>query len=268
MAFLLAFCVFAERLTQWASPIDWNERSQSTLLRCGGLVGRMPAKIVGSVFDRAVGRACFTVRAQTICNCGSRSSSSERALKEDSMNSLQTAPQIFPEDLLTGDSLANDGRRWWVVHTKARQEKAIARDMRAQSMPYFSPQTERITLVRGRKRRSLVPVFSGYMFLFGSEMERYRSLMTNRAARVIKVDNQIQLRQDLARVWRMIESKVPLTVEGRLATGDRVRVRTGVLAGIEGIVTERRAKCRLLVAVHLLHQGVSVEIEDFMLEPI
>ncbi|HVA49235.1 MAG TPA: transcription termination/antitermination NusG family protein [Pirellulales bacterium] len=177
-------------------------------------------------------------------------------------------PQIFPENLLTGVLPGGEERRWWVVHTKARQEKAIARNLLAQSIPYFAPQTEKTTLVRGRKRRSFVPVFSGYVFLYGSESERYRSLTTNRVAQVIKVDDQQQLRQDLACVWRMIESKVPLTVEGRLAAGKLVRVRSGVLAGIEGVVMERRAKCRLLVAVHMLQQGVSVAIDDFMLEPI
>lgn len=177
-------------------------------------------------------------------------------------------PQIFPENLLTASLPAVDDRRWWVVHTKARQEKAIARDLFAQSVPYFAPQTEKTTLVRGRKRRTFVPVFSGYVFLYGSEMERYRTLVTDRVAQVLKVDDQQQLRHDLACVWRMIESKAPLTVEARLAAGDRVRVRSGALAGIEGMVIDRRAKCRLLVAVQMLQQGVSIEIDDFMLEPL
>lgn len=184
------------------------------------------------------------------------------------MNLPYSAPQIFPEGLLTDAALADDGRRWWLVHTKARQEKAIARDLWAQSLPYFAPQTEKTTLVRGRKRRSLVPIFSGYVFIYGGEQDRYQTLLTNRAAQVIEVDDQRRLRGDLARIWRMIEAKVPLTVEGRLTAGDRVRVRTGVLEGIDGLVIERRAKCRLLVAVHMLQQGVSIEIEDFMLEPV
>lgn len=184
------------------------------------------------------------------------------------MGSPPSEVQIFPSDLLTAGCPVGVDRRWWVVRTKSRQEKAIARDLLLQSIPYFAPLVEKTTLVRGRKRRSFVPVFSGYVFLYGSEMERSRSLTTNRAAQVIGVDDQDQLWQDLANVWRMIESNVPLTVEGRLASGDRVRIRKGALAGIEGIVVERRAKCRLLVAVHMLKQGVSLVIEDFMLEPI
>ena len=50
--------------------------------------------------------------------------------------------------------------------------------------------------------------------------------------------------------------------------GDRVRVRRGPLAGVEGTVLTRRGRKRLLVSVDFLQQGASVEIEDFLLEPI
>ena len=40
------------------------------------------------------------------------------------------------------------------------------------------------------------------------------------------------------------------------------------MKGIEGVITQRRGgKRRLLVAVEFLHRGVSVEIDDFMVEP-
>ena len=47
-----------------------------------------------------------------------------------------------------------------------------------------------------------------------------------------------------------------------------MRVTTGSFAGDEGTVITRRGRNRLLVAVTLLQQGVSLEIDDFMLEPI
>jgi transcription antitermination factor NusG len=181
---------------------------------------------------------------------------------------LQAEPQCFPEDLLAKEFVPSDDCRWWLLHTKARQEKSIARELLAHSIAFFAPQTEKTSLVRGRKRRSYVPVFSSYVFLFGDEHQRYRSLTTNRVAQVIAVDDQARLHKDLAQVWRMIDSKVPLTIEGRLVAGDQVRIRSGSLAGVEGVVTARRKKCRLLVAVRLLQQGVSIEIDDFLLEPI
>jgi transcriptional antiterminator RfaH len=181
---------------------------------------------------------------------------------------LNQEPQCFPAELLTNGLDVADDRRWWVLHTKARQEKSVARDLLAQQVPYFLPQVEKTLLVRGRRQRSYIPLFTSYVFLYGSELERYRSLTTNRIGQVIEVKEQAQFHSDLAQVWRLIEAGAPLTVESRLTPGDRVRVRCGSLAGVEGTVTVRRSRSRLLVAVRLLQQGVSVEIEDFLLEPI
>ena len=46
---------------------------------------------------------------------------------------------------------------------------------------------------------------------------------------------------------------------------------TEVLGGseaVEGVVVARRRKCRLIVAVNLIQQGVSIEIDDHLLEPL
>jgi len=181
---------------------------------------------------------------------------------------LEREPQCFPHDLLSAGFVPAGDRRWWVLHTKSRQEKSIARDLLAYSIPFFLPQVEKTAMVRGRRRRSFMPVFTSYVFLYGDEEERYRTLTTNRVGQILAVDDQVQFHDDLAQVWRLIEANTPLTVEGRLAPGDRVRIRSGSLAGVEGTVTARRKKCRLLVAVRLLQQGVSIEIDDFLLEPI
>ena len=76
------------------------------------------------------------------------------------------------------------------------------------------------------------------------------------------------LRQDLIQLNRLIEADIPVTIESRLTPGQEVRVRRGALAGIHGVVVERRKKCRLLVSVQYLQSGVSLEIDDYMLEPL
>ena len=69
-------------------------------------------------------------------------------------------------------------------------------------------------------------------------------------------------------ISRLIDTGAPLTVESRICPGDSVRIKSGPMAGLEGRVIHRRGKTRLLVAVKMLHQGVSLEIDDFQLEPL
>jgi transcriptional antiterminator RfaH len=135
-------------------------------------------------------------------------------------------------------------------------------------VPFYLPLVAKTGLIRGRRVTSHVPLFGGYCFVFASEAERIRSLTTNRVVQLLHVEDQARLWFDLRQLRLLIASDTPLTVESRLQAGDPVRVRQGPLAGLEGVVTCRRGATRLLVTIALLHQGVSVMIDDFLLEPL
>ena len=166
-----------------------------------------------------------------------------------------------------GPSGSSD-RCWRVIYTKARQEKALARDLLQFEVPFYLPLVPKDNLIRGRRIRSHIPVFVGYLFLFSSDEERIQALTTNRVSRTLEVEDQEQLFKDLAQLRQLIATDAPLTIERRLMPGRRVRVKSGAMAGLEGTVISRRGHSRLLVAVNFLQRGASVAIEDYMLEPI
>jgi len=85
-------------------------------------------------------------------------------------------------------------------------------------------------------------------------------------SRWLPVPDGAQLRRDLRQVRRLIESGAALTPEARLQPGFRVRVRSGPLLGLHGVVIKRLDQERLLVSVNFLNQGASLLVEDFQLE--
>src|SRR5687768_2660559 len=101
---------------------------------------------------------------------------------------LDREPSVYPEDLLSEFApLATDiDRRWWVLYTKPRQEKSLARDLIGYRVPFFLPLVTKRRIYRGRRMRSLVPMFSGYLFLFGSD-EELRAISTNRVSQLLSV---------------------------------------------------------------------------------
>jgi transcriptional antiterminator RfaH len=187
---------------------------------------------------------------------------------------LKEEPSLFPEDLLQESTSvaqldnSNSGRVWWVMYTKSRQEKALARDLACYQLPFYLPQVRQDRLVRGRRVSTHVPVFPGYLFFFGSPDERVQSLTTNRISRILPVLRQDELVGDLRQLANLIAIGAPLTIEQRMAPGRKVRIRSGPMAGFEGTIIQRRGADRLLIAVSFLQQGVSVEINDFMVDPI
>ncbi len=171
----------------------------------------------------------------------------------------------FPSRLLEGLPDDAEGRRWWAVYTKSRQEKSLARQLLAHRIPFYLPMVSR---QGNRKAISYLPVFPNYAFVYGDDEERQRVVTTNRTVSILPVHDQASFYADLSQLGRVIAAGEPLVVEDRLPKGQKVRVTEGALTGLEGIVLQQRNACRLLVAVHMLRQGVSLSIKDYMVEPI
>jgi transcriptional antiterminator RfaH len=181
---------------------------------------------------------------------------------------LHEETSIYPDTLLDAVVEPAPPRSWFVLYTKARQEKALARELLAYRIPFYLPLVKKTTLVRNRRRTSFAPLFGGYVFLWATEEERVRSLTTNRISKILFVDGVEQLVRDLRQIRQLIAANVPLTIESRLAPGQRVRVRQGAFAGVEGTILKRRGETRLLVSITFLQQGASVEIDDFLVDPV
>ena len=181
---------------------------------------------------------------------------------------LASEPNLFPDNLLDDFTTEPSERRWWAVYTRSRMEKSLARQLLQMEIPFYLPLIPRTTTIGGRRVKSLLPLFGGYLFLYGTDAERIQTLGTNRVSQLWTNSFVDELTRDLRDVRSLIESGVPLTPEGRLQPGERVRVKTGLLMGLEGVVISRRGEDRLLIAVNFLQQGVSIQIHDYQVEPI
>jgi transcription antitermination factor NusG len=183
---------------------------------------------------------------------------------------LPLEPFVFPDDLLDHayKPPAEDGPApWWVLHTRPRAEKSLARRLLRATTPFFLPVCKRQWRHRGRLLCSYIPLFPGYVFLRADSQPVFKTLETNLVARILQVPDQAQLHGDLARVYCLIKSDAPLTPEDRLKPGSLVEITSGPLAGLEGKVLRRGKQLKFIVEVQFLQSGVSVEIESWMIEP-
>jgi transcriptional antiterminator RfaH len=181
---------------------------------------------------------------------------------------LAPEANVFPGNLLEDFTELSTDRRWWAIYTKSRQEKSLARQLLGLEVPFYLPLIPKVASIGGRRFKSMLPLFGGYLFVYGTDEERVQALATNRVAQAWAAPQADEMTRDLQQVRALIESGVPLTIEGRLQAGQRVRVKSGALLGLEGTVLSRRGEDRLLVAVQFLQQGVSIQINDYQLEPI
>jgi transcriptional antiterminator RfaH len=126
---------------------------------------------------------------------------------------------LYPKGLLDAAAAGVSDRQWWAVYTKSRQEKAFARQLLSHGVPYYLPLVLKNYTCRRRRFSAHVPLFSGYVFMHGSEQERIVSLTTNRVSKILPVPDAPGLIHDLRQIFRLIASGAPLTIEQRLAAG-------------------------------------------------
>lgn len=150
---------------------------------------------------------------------------------------------------------------WFVLHTKARQEKAVAGDLETLGIQHFLPLVKYRRIQGGRVRRSSVPLFPGYIFLCGDEEDRLAALRTRRVANVLQVPDQVRLKSDLSHIWRVVDSEHPVDLYPRLRKGTRCRVTRGSLSGLEGVVIRRKGPWSVYVGVAFLGQSAELEID-------
>jgi len=182
---------------------------------------------------------------------------------------LPPEPNSYPETLFDGDDAElREDRRWWVLHTKPRQEKSLARQLLQSQVPFYLPLIERRSLIRGRVMKALVPLFPGYLFLLAKREERVTALATNRVVHTLEVVDQGTLWDDLTQVDRLIGTGAPITPEERLEPGSLVEITSGPLTGLKGRILRAANGRRFVVQVNFIQRGASVLIDDFNLTAI
>jgi transcription antitermination factor NusG len=181
---------------------------------------------------------------------------------------LKRESDIYPETLFSDTAILSDvDRQWWCVYTLVRREKELLRKLSTMKIPHYGPMIpKRYRAPNGRLRTSFIPLFPNYVFMLASEDERSAALTTNCISRCNLISQRELFVKELSQIYQVVSAGVPLTPEARLEAGNKVRVKSGPFAGYEGTVIRRHGKTRLLLSIRYLEQGVSMEMDEGLLE--
>lgn len=159
--------------------------------------------------------------------------------------------------------------RWWVLHTRAQNEKRVADELGRRGCFHYLPLVQvRHTYSRCRQAVFHKPLFPGYVFLCGEEQDREVAWRTNRVARILDVHDQEGLRKELQRICQLVESGENVELYRGLQPGRWCRVVAGPLRGVEGVVLRWCGRTRLYVGVTLIGQSATVEIDATLVEVV
>jgi transcription antitermination factor NusG len=183
---------------------------------------------------------------------------------------LPAEPEMYPSTLWQKDQDRDDfDRRWWCLHTRPLHEKTLARALRKRGVAHYLPQiVYESRTPGGRKIRSMLPLFPGYMFLHGDAYQRAEAIEGNHLANILEVPDQSALEHDLRQIHQMLSSGLPIAPEPSPVVGATIRILAGPLQGLIGTVVRRGGRDRFEANVRFLGRGVTVELQDWQVETI
>lgn len=155
---------------------------------------------------------------------------------------------------------------WFAVWIKGRLEQNAASHLRSRGFQPFVPTYVERRRWSDRIRKVELPLFPGYLFCQFDPDDRLPILTTPGVLQVLGVGAGKALlpvpEPEIEAIRTIVNSGLPKGPWPYLKVGQRVRIGSGPLDGVEGILTEVRGVCRLVVSVELLHRAVSVEIDS------
>jgi transcription termination/antitermination protein NusG len=167
---------------------------------------------------------------------------------------------------------APDSAQWYAVRTRSRQEKAAATMLEALGVSHFLPLISQERQWSDRKKMVTVPMFPGYLFVRIMATSGLELRVRQVPGVVDFVGNQngpsAVPEDEIQNVRALLSPAVKCFPCPFLKAGDRVRIVSGALAGIEGLFIRCGARSRVVVSVEIIQRSIAVDVSEYDVEPL
>jgi transcription antitermination factor NusG len=165
---------------------------------------------------------------------------------------------------------ARHDARWFAVCTTPRHEKRVAHFLAQRQLEHFLPLYRTVRRWKnGCKAQLELPLFPGYLFVKIGKMHRIPVLNVPGIITFVGTHSGPS-ELDAAEIEAFRAGLHQKNAEPycQLAIGQRVRIKTGALAGLTGTLLRNAACVRVILTVALIHQSVAVEVDAHDVEPV
>jgi transcription antitermination factor NusG len=159
---------------------------------------------------------------------------------------------------------------WFAVYTKHQHEKAASDFLAQKGFEVLLPLYRAKHRWKDRTKIVFLPVFPCYLFLRANLDRKTDILRTpgvfwlvENGGRACEVPES-----DIDAIRKITRSTAHIEPHPFLKCGELVRVRSGPLTGVTGILTRVKNNYRVVLSVDLLQQAVAMEVDLSIVEPI
>ena len=154
-------------------------------------------------------------------------------------------------------------QEWFAIGVAPRHEKAVSQLLDHKGYETFLPLYSRRHQYERRAREFQLPLFPGYLFCRVDPAVRLPILTTPGVRHFLgagRVPIPVE-EAEITALQRAVLSGISMAPHAFWRIGQKGRIASGPLEGVEGIVMDTRKPLRLLLSVTLLQRSVILEID-------
>lgn len=157
---------------------------------------------------------------------------------------------------------------WYALYTFPRHERRVAEQVEQRRFASFLPVYRSIRKWKDRRKELELALFPSYVFVRMDLGDRLQVLQLPGVVRLVNFNGQpAVIPEEEIEVLRIrLSGAQNIQPHPYLNRGRRVRVRSGPMQGLEGIVVRRKDRCRIVFSVELLQRSVAMELDESDLE--
>ncbi len=160
--------------------------------------------------------------------------------------------------------------RWYAAYTCAKHEKRVAEQFTQRALENFLPQYESVRRWKDRRVKLQLPLFPGYVFVRLALRDRLRVLETPSVVRLVGFNGRPAALPDkeMEALRACVKARLAAEPHAYLTVGRRVRIKTGPLAELEGVLIRKKNTFRVVLSLDLIARSAAVEVDAADVERI
>jgi len=177
---------------------------------------------------------------------------------------------MLPTDSRSAQNQSAVGGPWCAIYTRHQHEKTIAQSLSAKGLEVFLPLYDATRRWRDRTVHLSLPLFPCYLFLRGMQERKLEVVTTPGIVSILSINGEAAVipETEVESIRKAIEWGNRVEPHPFLRRGDRVRVISGPLQGLEGILVRKKNLFRLVLSVEILERSAAVEVDVSAVERV
>jgi transcription antitermination factor NusG len=161
---------------------------------------------------------------------------------------------------------------WYAVHTRGRHERTIEQRLQERGVSTFLPMVTEIHRWSDRRKKIQFPLFSGYLFV---KLARSKANLV----RILGVEGVFRFvggggegtpipETQIDAVRSLLAGELAWSHHPFLKVGQRVRIKSGAMEGVEGILMSRSGAASLVISIDAIQRSLAVRVEGYDVEAL